>query len=528
MRGATFPLAGGYLLLYVALDWISYFHPMAGLDITPWNPHAGLAVGLLAWRPGAWWVVWLGALCTALAPPGTSLPVEAALLSSAAIAAVHAATAWAVGRWLGARPMLVTRRHCAIFLSIVVAGALAGALLHAAVLAALDVIELQRIPAAVHRAWIGDTVGLLVTLPLIFVLAVAERRRASVAMLRKVEWWLMVAAAGVATWAVFARPAEDQFKFFYLLFLPVVWAAARFGVTGAVWSAMLVQGLLAASVQSAPYRPLTVFELQLLMAVLAATGLLLGTIVDEREEAERNLRASQRLAAAGDMAAALAHELNQPLAAITTYARASQLLAQRLGEADRRHGPPLSEVADKLVAEAGRASDVVKRLRNFFRHRATELEPADMRQLFDEVLSPQAGHAQALGVGLQWTCEPALPPIWLDRVQITVVLRNLVTNAIEAVTPLAAQKGAASVSVTAVADGKSVVVQVADSGPGVDAVEVGQLFEGRRSSKPGGMGVGLGICRSIVEAHGGTIWAEPGPGGKFLFCLPTGSGVANE
>src|SRR6185503_13032617 len=99
-------------------------------------------------------------------------------------------------------------------------------------------------------------------------------------------------------------------------------------------------------------RPLTVFELQLLVAMLAATGLLLGTTVDEREEAARNLRASLHLAAAGDMAAALAHELNQPLTAMSTYARASQLLAERLGQDNEKLAQPLVEVTGKLVQEA--------------------------------------------------------------------------------------------------------------------------------------------------------------------------------
>lgn len=100
--------------------------------------------------------------------------------------------------------------------------------------------------------------GLLATLPLLFVLGNAERRSQTVAMARTLEWWLLALVAVIGAYAVFARPADEQLKFFYLLFVPAVWGAARFGVTGAVWSAALVQLLLIAAVQSAPYRPLTV------------------------------------------------------------------------------------------------------------------------------------------------------------------------------------------------------------------------------------------------------------------------------
>lgn len=518
VAGLPAGLIVAYLAAYVALDWVSFIHPMRGLNITPWNPQAALAVALLLWRPRAWWVVWLGLLGSESLVRGISDSWPAELLSSAMLTVGYAVTAAALSRWLGPMPGVATRKHFALFVLIVALGALLNAVLHVIALAAFAIPQPERVLPAILRGWIGDAVGLLVTLPLLLLLGNVERRSQTVAMARTLEWWLLALVAVISAYAVFARPADEQFKFFYLLFVPAVWGAARFGVTGAVWSAALVQLLLIAAVQSAPYRPLTVFEFQALMAALAATGLLLGTTVDEREDAGRALRASLHLAAAGDMAAALAHELNQPLTALSTYARASQLLADRLSSEHQTAAEPLVDVADRLVAEANRASDVVKRLRNFFRDRAIELQLVDIAPLLEAVTQSQSSHAQALHVRLDWHCDPAAPRVWLDRVQIEVVLRNLVSNALEA----AAQDASASgwVAVHAKAGGQGVTIEVRDSGSGVAADQLPLLFDSRESSKPAGMGIGLSISRSIVEAHGGRLWAEPGPGGKFFMSLP--------
>ncbi|HEX6361654.1 MAG TPA: ATP-binding protein [Albitalea sp.] len=511
-------VALAYLLLYLALDWVSFIHPMRGFNITPWNPQSALAVALLVWRPRAWWLVWVGLVLAANVVRGEPASWAPEMLATVLLAFGYAVTAAALRRWLGPGVRIATRTAFLVFVAVVAAGALLDAVLYVAALGAFGIPTFDRVLPAVWRAWIGDAVGFLVTLPLLFVLGSRERRRATAAMLRTVEWWLLTLVAVGLAYAVFGRSTEELFKFFYLLFLPVVWGAARFGVVGAVGASALVQLLLIVAVQSLPYRPLTVFELQVLMAALAATGLLLGTTVDEREEAQRALQASLHLAAAGDMAAALAHELNQPLTALSAYARASQLLARRLGAADEGSAHPLAEVTGKLVGEANRASEVVGRLRDFFRERATELQPTDLAALVREVVEAQAAHAAAMHVRLDVRCEAPLPAVWLDRVQIAVVLRNLVANALDAARQSA--RPDAWVAVRAHADTRQLTVEVHDSGPGLPVEDVTRVFESRRSSKPGGMGIGLGISRAIVLAHGGRLWAEPGPGGRFAFCLP--------
>jgi signal transduction histidine kinase len=525
--GPAPPLRAGAALAfffgYVLLDWLTFVHPMRGLNITPWNPQAGLAVALLAWRPRAWWVAALAVAAGELLVRPESVSWAVPPLAAAALTAGYALTAAMLVRWAGPVEGAASRRQVVIFIAVVAAGALAASILHVAVLGFLGVSVPERLFTGVHRGWVGDSVGMLVTLPLLFILGERAGRARTQAMARSLEWWLVVFVACAATLAMIARPPDEQFKLFYLLFVPVVWAAARFGIAGCVWSAALVQVLLVAAVQSAHYQPLTVFELQLLMAVLCATGLLLGSTVDEREQAERSLRATLRQAAAGDMAAALAHELNQPLAAMTTYARASQLLAQRLGERlgerEAEQAQPLLDVSGKLVNEAGRAGEIVRRLRDFFRERTTQLSLAAVPELLDEAMQSQAARAQALGLRLDWYCEADVPALWVDRVQLGVVLRNLVANGIDAASVQARQQ-AASVDVRVRLERDEVVFSVLDTGAGLPDSETASVFDSRPSGKPGGMGVGLGISRLIVEAHGGRMWAEAGPGGRFFFSLP--------
>jgi signal transduction histidine kinase len=516
-------VALGFAVLFLLLDWISFVHPMRGTHITAWNPQAALAIALLVRYPSSWWLV--GPVVAAAAAwrglPEPALPTAVAALVSTL---GFMATAAALRRALGPQ----TRNAYLAFLAIAAVGAALQAGLYVGTLGIIGFELSDRVPGAFIRRWVADAVSIIVSLPVIFVLADRVRRAQTLAMLRTVEWWLVAGAALAASYAVFGRPAEDQFKFFYLLFVPVAWGAARFGNVGAAWSAALVQALLFTAVQADTYRPLTVFELHMLMTALGATGLLLGATVEERQRAEEALRASLHAAAAADMAAALAHELNQPLTALRTYARAAQLMAQQPPQSHGSNAPPLVDVTDKLVAEVNRAGAVMKRLRDFFRQRGTELQPVALQSVIEEVVQSQAAHADAAGVVLDADCPPSLPTVWIDAVQIAVVLRNLVSNAIEAAAPAPA----ARVTVQAEAQGRQMVVKVRDSGPGIPADELGELFDSRdgwrdgsragprASAKPGGMGIGLVISRSIIEAHEGRLWAEAGPGGKFSFSIP--------
>lgn len=517
---AALPKTALFFVVYLALAWISYLYPMRGLNITPWNPQAAVAVALLFVQAGAWPVVWAAVACGEGFVGAERMALGALAVSSGALTAGYAATAAGLRRWLSGDLPVIGRRPAMVFLAVAVGGALIASLLRAGTLWAVGVVPFARLPSVVHRASIGDGVGLIVTLPVLLVLASPRLRGLTRSMLRCAEAWVIAFVTLLATLAVFQQTPQDQFKLFYLLFVPVVWAATRFGAVGAVWTAALVQALLIAAVQFGQYLPLTVFEFQILVAALTSMGILLGAIVDERQAAEEALRASLRLAAAGDMAAALAHELNQPLTAMGTYARATQMLARRFDENDPAARGML-EVADKLAMEAARAGDVVNRLRRFFRERSTELQVTPLSELLGDAVRSQAPRASELRVDLALGEEAPLPPLWVDRVQVSVVLRNLVANAIEAAAdPLRPLQGHRRVELSARREGGEVLVSVLDSGAGLTTEQASRVFEAQASSKPGGMGIGLAISRAIVEAHGGRLWAEAGPGGRFFFTLP--------
>ncbi|MBC5785430.1 MASE1 domain-containing protein [Ramlibacter sp. USB13] len=517
-----------FFALYMAFAWISFVHPMRGLNITPWNPQAALAVALLFVKAGAWPVVWMAGACAEAIIGTERLPPAAVIVSTAAMTAGSATIAAGLRRWLGSDFPVIARQSALVFLALAAGGALLAAFLRAGALWAVGVVPFERIPAVVHRAAIGDGVGLVVTLPVLLALASAKLRSLTHSMLRTPECWVIASVTVAAVVSVFHQAPQDQFKYFYVLFVPVVWASTRFGAIGAIWAAALVQALLIAALQFGHYLPLTVFEFQLLVAAFTCTGVLLGAIVDEKQAAEEALRKSLRLAAAGDMAAALAHELNQPLTAMGTYARASQVLARRLGPHDETARGML-EIADKLALEAARAGDMVNRLRRFFRERATDLQVTPLTDLLREAMRSQSARARALRVQLSGTEGDPLPSVLVDPVQISVVLRNLLANAIEAASdPRRPPDAPRWVRLQAHRQGTEVVVTLLDSGEGLTPEQARDIFDAPASSKPGGMGIGLAISRAIVEAHAGRLWAEPGAGGRFHFTIPFDTGAVHD
>ena len=224
-----------------------------------------------------------------------------------------------------------------------------------------------------------------------------------------------------------------------------------------------------------------------------------------------------RLSLMGEMASSLAHEISQPLAAIVNYAHGCQ---RRLEAA-----PPVADVAtgiDKIVAQAERASAIVQRMRDFVRKRPPAPFVLDVAEVIDKTLDFFIPLIEKRGVSIHADLPPSLPPVRADRIQLEEVLLNLLQNAVEAVDAI--PRG--DVRVFAGADGKNVLVGVADNGAGLSGITAEQMFEAFHTSKPHGLGLGLSLCRSIVEAHGGRIWAEAGINGGMVmtFSLPIAQG----
>lgn len=640
-------LGAAYVATYVALDWVSYLYPLVPFAITPWNPPPGLSIALLTIAGLRYWPAVFIAVLSAelLVRTGSSYPVVSAATSLAFAVGYTVASAMLI-RLFRFDPRLHRVRDVvwlvvvAVNGSILIASAYVGLLVLARALAPVDAFD------AVLRLWVGDAIGIIVTAPLVMLLCAGSPVRRTEPHERPLwpmaEMTLQALAVIAALLGVFVVGAGHEERYFYLLFLPLIWVCLRHGLQGAVWCLVAIQLGLLLGFKFVQHPPSSVLELQALMLAIAITGLMLGaavterqnallalgareaelrtvvatapdailaldpdgivtaanpaaesmfgtsraritgaplsrfvdgdvpfnqltrnvevvgrrssgeafpaeisfsrTIVDDRplhigvvrdvsernamrehlRERERTLDRAMRLASAGELASALAHELNQPLAAIANYVRACKLMLESHSGNDDR----LADTMNRAVTEVTRAGNVVRRLREYFRSGASRLEPIDPQQLVAAVREQWLERARTAGIVLETTAPASLasarPPLLADRVQIEIVLHNLISNAFDAVAAI--DTGERRIAMELAMDGPAQLrVTVRDNGPGVPAQLLELLFKPFETSKPAGMGLGLAISRSIVENHGGRLWAEPlTQGVAFHFTLPAG------
>jgi two-component system sensor kinase FixL len=218
-----------------------------------------------------------------------------------------------------------------------------------------------------------------------------------------------------------------------------------------------------------------------------------------------------RLTAMGEMASTLAHELNQPLSAIANYMKGSRRL---LDSATDDRSQKIRDAIDKAGAQALRAGDIIRRLRDFVARGEGERRVENISKLVEEASALALVGAKELGVRVRFQFDPDADLVLADRVQIQQVLLNLMRNAVEAMEH--AERRELVLATGALGDG-TVEVSVADTGHGMAPEVTEQLFRPFVTTKRNGMGVGLSISRSIIDAHGGRIWAEPNPGGGTVF-----------
>jgi signal transduction histidine kinase len=258
-----------------------------------------------------------------------------------------------------------------------------------------------------------------------------------------------------------------------------------------------------------------------------------GTVMDvtERRLAEEALRSAladleraSRLSTMGQLTASIAHEINQPLAAIVTNADACLrwLDAQRLDLEEAR------QAATRIVRNGHRAADIVKSIRALTRKLPSEMVLLDINDMIREVIVLVGAEFRRHGVRVETSLRSNLNTVVGDRVQLQQVVLNLMMNGIEAIADSAREKRQLVIRSTN-DESSRVRVAVEDSGPGLDPAQTDRLFEAFFTTKPDGMGMGLAICRSIIDAHGGRLWASPNlpNGAVFQFTLPAAVGDAN-
>ena len=233
--------------------------------------------------------------------------------------------------------------------------------------------------------------------------------------------------------------------------------------------------------------------------------------------AQAELARVARLTTIGELAASIAHEINQPLSAIGT----NGLAALRWLGHEVPNVAEAKQALERISKEAQRANDVIDRIRALLKHDKPKYMALDINDVIKEVVTMTQSALQARGVSVRIDLPPGLPRATGDRVQIQQVLMNLIINGADAMSSVTSGRRTLRLASRVDSSG-SILVSIEDSGTGLEAGLLDQIFNPLFSTKPNGMGMGLAICKSIIEGHGGRIWAVPAcaNGAVFQFTVP--------
>ena len=325
------------------------------------------------------------------------------------------------------------------------------------------------------------------------------------------------------------------------LFVIAIALAVWFGGRGPGIFAAVLSMLVLHYFFIAPFHTGSTLEHYAYFAVFAVLAILITALSETRHRSEQSLNRSRdaleakvqertaalqqaqaelahvsRVTTLGEMAASIAHEVDQPLSGVVINANACLRFLQR-------ESPDLGEVRDGLQAiarDGRRASDVIARIRALARRTGTDKEPLDINEVIREVVALAEGEAQRTRARFRTDLGPDLPRVLADRVQLQQVVLNLILNGLEAMHGIE-DRSRDLIIRTRRETADRVEVAVQDSGAGIDPQQSSRMFDAFYTTKPHGMGMGLSISRTIVEQHGGRLWAVPndGPGTTFRFTV---------
>jgi two-component system, LuxR family, sensor kinase FixL len=511
-------IALAYLAGYVLLDWLSYVHPFGTFGITPWNPPTGLSFALILLF-GTEFLPWLfiAPVLADVLVRGLPLPLSAELAAALIIGGGYvAATTVLLLPRLRFDPTLTSRHSLLLLMVVAVISTAAVAGLYVGALVAFGVLPAADFARAALRFWVGDVIGITVLTPCLLILA--TRRR-----LLQPSWELLglLALVIVTLWAVFGFSDAFRLQLFYLFFLPIIWTAVRFGLEGVTAGLVITQVALITAIHFSDHDSTDVTAYQALMVVLSFTGLAVGVLVSEQQRTQQQLRINQealnralRLSTMGEFAAALAHEINQPLTAVANYARVAKTTAD----------PALaSEATGNVISQVERAAEVIRRLRNFIRLGRSETAAVSVAQLVNEAVLHCHVELEAHGVQVQMRIARDLPAVTADALQIEQVIINLLRNSAEALSDAGRFDGKVVLEADREGTGH-LVIRVRDNGPGFDPDMVDRAPAPFTTTKTDGLGLGLSLARSIIEAHGGQLSIQSSSSGAVVsFTLPVAS-----
>jgi signal transduction histidine kinase len=509
-----------YVIGYVALDWISFIHPFAVFGITPWNPQTGLSFVLvllfgLRFIP----LLFVAPLLADLFVRQFPFPWGIEFVTVAIVGIGYSLGLTFLAR-ASARfnPALTSMRDLIVLITV---GALSAAFVagsYTGILVLSGMLTPSEFTRAAVQYWIGDIIGVAVITP--FALILLTRGP----FLRPtIESVAQIAAITTALILVFVYAESNHFQLFYLLFLPVIWLSVRGGLEAVTIGILLTQVGLILGLQFIPKGEIDVTAFQAVMLVLTMTGLIAGALVTEHRRTETQLRVHQeslarisRLGSIGELAAAVAHEINQPLMAAGTYTR---LVSEALQSGTRDERLAI-ETADKAAAQVERASEVVRRLRALIRLDQSGRAPNRVDRIISDALEISRPDLDRHHITVRSEIADALPLVMVDLLQVEQVLLNLIRNSIEAMSENSDGEAAITIRAARV-NNNAIEFEVRDTGPGFPSNFAAGELPPLLSTKSEGLGMGLSLCRSIVESHGGYLEVSGNQAGAVVrFSLP--------
>ncbi|MBX9592204.1 MAG: MASE1 domain-containing protein [Hyphomonadaceae bacterium] len=537
IRAPDVMAAGALVLVYVALEWMSFIHEHKGVPVTPWNPGLGVAFGMIVLKGTAYGLVlFIGVLVAEIFVLHTGLAWPVILAIAAVVAASYTGAAVLARDYLRLDVGLRHVRDVLVLLAAGVVGAAVVAVLLALLLLITNELDISDLPKSALPLFVGDVIGIAVVTPLLLRLAGRWRELShTVSKPLILEIVLFIAATGFALWMIVGSDRSNDYKYVSLLFLPVVAVAVRHGMDGSCLALAATQLGLVALLKTYGYDAAAFTEFQIVMFVLTMTGLLVGVVVSERREADLAARLAEarlkesrqeaaraaRLNMVSGMASALAHEINQPMTAARALARsAQQILRSPSADIER-----VSTNLSALVVQIDHAGGVVRRMREFLRRGQPHFSTLNVHTILDDALVLARPEAATHHTRIDLEIAEPLPSIFGDRIQLQQVVLNLVRNAMDAIAETRRSDGHIHVRAHLADQGTAVEISVIDNGAGVPAEDT--LFAPLSSSKTDGIGLGLSICANIVHAHGGRIWLQSSQNGttEFRFSLPLQAGT---
>jgi signal transduction histidine kinase len=526
------------ILLFGLFETAFYFAYRYGMSFSQafaspfWFPDTVLLCALLFNRPGRWWLFVLGPLpIRLLVAVSATTPLWFLLATFAIDSGKGLLAATLLRRSIGNSIRLETVREFTLYclyavLLVPAGGALAGA-------TARYFVGHHDFWKSCEQWFMGNAMTQVVVTPavLYWVFGTSDPLRLP-SWKRCLEGGLLAAGLFLTGYmALNANPTTYGFTeaLFYAPVPLLFWAAIRFGVRGAS-GAIIVIAFLA--VQAA-FRGRGVFAgqtpadtaqaLQRFLLLRAAPLYLVAILIEQMKRAEAAVQKQRtemahvaRVSTVGQLASAIAHELNQPMGAILRNAEAAEMIMQQ-------RSPDLKEVRAILAdirQDDQRAAAVIDRMRSLLQRRNLAFESIPVKQLLDQVMQLVRSELTTRGVTLRVDVPPGLPPVRGDRVHLQQVLINLFINGADAMAGFPPEHRQIEARV-GLSNDEMMEIEVSDTGPGLPPGKLSHLFEPFFTTKSNGMGMGLVISRTIVESHGGRIWAENNVegGATFRFTL---------